>query len=255
MANRPDDEQGEEETQGQQWPGEWQSASDVTTERGEGNTLEEAAQGGFDTSIADAGGDGILITDTSKKNSFLLRRVSLILALLLVLAIIFSVAGVGSLPYSLRQGTSFVTQRIGFILMVLLVLTIIVLLVGVSYTSVQSRRENASYIDFYILNPDGDRPDIHELTVNEDAQVTVGVVNRKQTQVTYTVVVTANDRTLRTETLTLVGGETKEHPLTYSLKQPGPTEVSFLLYRGRDPDLDSPPYQSVRVGTIVSPTD
>lgn len=151
------------------------------------------------------------------------------------------------------EKTSSLMHRIRFGLTLLLALALVVSLAGVIYIALTPQQATDPYTEFYILGPEGNASNYPtNLTIGERAEVIIGVVNHEQMEMTYTVVIRANNKTLNTERLTLSHGKTSERFMTYSLNQTGRTKVQFHLYRGREPDINSEPYRSLRLWTNVS---
>lgn len=152
-----------------------------------------------------------------------------------------------------REKSFSLMHRIRFGLTLLLALALVVSLAGVIYIALTPQQATDPYTEFYILGTEGNASNYPtNLTIGEQAEVIIGVVNHEQVEMTYTVVIRANNKTLNTETLILAHGKTSERSMTYSLNQTGRTKVQFHLYRGREPDTNSEPYRSLRLWTNVS---
>lgn len=135
----------------------------------------------------------------------------------------------------------------------LLVVSVVAGLVGVVYVALTPQQAADTYTEFYILGSEGNASDYPtNLTVDERAAVTVGVVNHEQQRMRYTIIVGSNERALTTRTITVDKGQKWERPVSYSIGQPGRTRVRFLLYRGSVSSLETRPYRELRLWTNVS---
>jgi len=156
-------------------------------------------------------------------------------------------------PVEDEPGDALLPDSVRIALTAVLTIAVLVALVGVVYVGLTPQQETDPYTEFYILGPGGEASDYPtELLTGQEANITVGIVNSEQRDVTYTVVVVADNETLTTETATVVNGETWEQPVRYSIDEPGPREVRFLLYRSPDPDFSEDPYQTLRLQTNVT---
>lgn len=135
----------------------------------------------------------------------------------------------------------------------LLLIFVVAGLVGVIYVALTPQQAADTYTEFYILGDDGNASDYPtNLTVEEQATVTVGIANHEQQRTKYAVVVRSVEETLATRTITVDRGQRWEGSVSYSVDQPGRTEVRFLLYREGNSGPETPPYRELRLWTNVS---
>jgi len=138
-------------------------------------------------------------------------------------------------------------------LTILVALALVVGLFGVVYVALTPQQTTDPYTEFYVLGAEGNASDYPtNLTVDEQATVTVGVVNHEQQRMTYTLLVRADDRTLVTRTLTVQRDRRWEAPVSYAVARPGRISVRFMLYRGDEPSIGAMPYRQLRLWTNVS---
>lgn len=139
------------------------------------------------------------------------------------------------------------------VLTAILAVALVVALAGVVYIALTPQQATDPYTEFYILGAEGNASDYPtNLTAGEEATVTVGVTNREQQQVTYTMLVTAGDRLLTSRTLTVGNERTWEEPVQYTLNRTGDVRVRFLLYQGSNPTGNAEPYRLARLWTNVT---
>lgn len=134
-----------------------------------------------------------------------------------------------------------------------MVVALVISLVGVVGVALTPQQSASPFTEFYVLSEDSNASDYPtNLTVGEEATVTVGIVNRENRRMTYTLAVRVNNNTLETRTVTVDRGQQVEEAVSYSVNRLGPVKIRFLLYRGSNPDVNSEPYQNLRLWTNVS---
>jgi uncharacterized membrane protein len=148
-------------------------------------------------------------------------------------------------------------------LTIVLVISIVLAVSALIYV-VAVPRPGEAFTEFYILGPDGTASGYpNNLTVGEEGEVIVGIVNHEQRTVNYTVEVWLVNATLVNETLDvnrmyyvdsfsvllesvpvdLEGNWTPqwEMPYTFSFTVTGQFKLWFLLYKDTVPSLPNPP--------------
>lgn len=100
----------------------------------------------------------------------------------------------------------------------------------------------AQYTEFYVLGPEGSAAGYPEnLTVDETAELPVGIGNYEGKAQTYTLVVETNETVVTTRTVELDAREEWTEPVTVVFDSPGEKTLRFDLYRGQT--TDGEPYR------------
>lgn len=122
---------------------------------------------------------------------------------------------------------------------------------GAVYIASTPQQTTEPYTEFYVLDADGKAADYPtNLTTGERAEVIIGVTNHEHVGMTYTLVVSTENRTINNNTISVGRGEQWEETITYSIEYSGTVSVDFLLYRGTD--TTGNPYRSLRLWTTVT---
>ena len=123
-------------------------------------------------------------------------------------------------------------------------LAIIVLVAaGTFIFTVASPRIGERFTEFYILGPEGTAKDYpRQLEVGEEAEVTIGIINREHETVIYRLTVTADGMEQSEISQVVLDHDAKwEGAVSFSFSRPGDNlKVAFLLYREgeTEPHLD-----------------
>ncbi len=106
------------------------------------------------------------------------------------------------------------------------------------------------FTELYLLGPGGKASGYPtNLTVNQTANVTVGVVNHENTAVNYTLHVTLANRSVSTQPFSLANGQQWTNVTSFTPTQRGlGQKLEFALYKGTDPTV----YRSVYLLLNVS---
>lgn len=100
--------------------------------------------------------------------------------------------------------------------------------------------------EFYVVNASGAAAGYpSNVTVDEPAAVTVGIVNDEHRRVTYELVVRSNETQFERRSVTLADGATWERLVSLSFDDPGTHRVAFRLYL--DGASGSEPYRETRL--------
>ncbi len=115
------------------------------------------------------------------------------------------------------------------------VILIIALIIAVAFTIyiVVFPQPGEKFTEFYILGPNGKASDYPtNLTMGENGNVTIGIVNHEYANVTYQLTVKLNQTILKDENITLANDEKKEIPFTFTPDKTGNNQtLEFLLYK------------------------
>ena len=116
----------------------------------------------------------------------------------------------------------------------LMVVTAAVLVIVVSATVYVALvpQDEEGFTEFYITGPQAMAADYpSNLTVGENGNVTLGIVNHEHGSVNYEVVVKSNNRTLDQWNVTVAKGAKLEIPYQFTGTSAGKKEIKFLLYK------------------------
>jgi uncharacterized membrane protein len=88
------------------------------------------------------------------------------------------------------------------------------------------------FTEFYILGT-GDKAGNYptNLSVNQSANITVGIVNHEQSPTTYTMITTLNGRTISDTNYTLINNETRLINYSFMPTESGNQTLVFNLYK------------------------
>lgn len=114
----------------------------------------------------------------------------------------------------------------------ILIVIIIIALIATIYI-VLSPSQSEKFTEFYILGENGKAGDYPtNLTLNQEGDVTVGIVNHEGKNTTYQLVIKFNQIILKNETISLLNNEKKEIPFTFiATKSGNDQKLEFLLYK------------------------
>lgn len=122
---------------------------------------------------------------------------------------------------------------------------------GVVFFAANPPPATEPFTEFYVLGPDGTASDYPtNLSVGESGTVIVGVTNHEHEAVSYTVVMTIGDETIRERPVRLADEETWEGELSFTAQEPGRQRLRLELYRGES--TSGEPYRSLRLWLSVT---
>lgn len=124
-------------------------------------------------------------------------------------------------------------SRLDRSLSVILALSIIAAIGTLIYV-VASPRVGEKFTEFYILNSDGVAADYPtDLTLGQEAELIVGIINHEQEAATYHVKITIDsEQVQQTGSISLANNESWEEAVSFSPTKTGDEQkVEFLLYR------------------------
>jgi uncharacterized membrane protein len=112
---------------------------------------------------------------------------------------------------------------------------IVILIVAVSATVyiIVNPNPGEKFTEFYILGQDnkaGNYPT--NLSVSEQGNVTIGIVNHEQSTTTYKLITILNGTTIKNENYTLLNNETLRIPFSFTAQRTGNNQtLEFRLYK------------------------
>ena len=109
----------------------------------------------------------------------------------------------------------------------------IVLALSVTVYVIVTPKEGEKFTEFYVLGPGGMAEDYPtNLTVGDEGEVIIGVVNHEYAAVTYQLELKVNGKVIDQKSIVLTHNETWEGPLTFKPKKAGEDQkLEFLLYK------------------------
>jgi uncharacterized membrane protein len=119
-------------------------------------------------------------------------------------------------------------KKVSSILIILLVVAVI----GTVYLIINPN-PGQKFTEFYILGSGGKAGNYPtNLTLNENGNVTIGIVNHEQSTTNYNLLIKLNGTTIQSENLTLQNNETKMVPFTFNATKAGNNQtLEFQLYK------------------------
>lgn len=122
--------------------------------------------------------------------------------------------------------------KIDKILTVVLIISII-LAISMTFYVIVTPKEGEKFTEFYILGPGGKAADYPtNLSVGEEGEVIIGVVNHEYAQVTYQLEVRQDGAVIGEEYIALEHNETWESPFTFKAMKKGEDQkLEFLLFK------------------------
>ncbi len=120
---------------------------------------------------------------------------------------------------------------------------LLILAVGGTVLLIVLPQPGEPFTELYLLGPSGKASGYPtNLTVNQTANVTVGVVNHENANVNYTLVVTLANKTIRTESFSLANNQTLQENIAFkAVSQGSGQKLTFDLHKGNDANV----YRSV----------
>jgi uncharacterized membrane protein len=109
----------------------------------------------------------------------------------------------------------------------------IVLALSVTVYVIVTPKEGEKFTEFYVLGPGGKAEDYPtNLTVGEEGEVFIGVVNHEYAAVTYQLELKVNGGVIDQKSIVLTHNETWESPFTFRATKAGDDQkLEFLLYK------------------------
>ena len=109
----------------------------------------------------------------------------------------------------------------------------IVLALSVTVYVIITPKEGEKFTEFYVLGPGGMAEEYPtNLTVGEEGEVIIGIVNHEYAAVTYQLELKVNGEVIDQKSIVLTHNETWEGPLTFKPKKAGEDQkLEFLLYK------------------------
>lgn len=139
---------------------------------------------------------------------------------------------------------------------VVLALVVFVFLVGVAYIALTPQETTEPHTEFYVLGSAGEASGYPtNLTVGETGTVIVGITNREQRSVTYTVLLRLDDEPIESRTVTVDRGQTWEDRFSFAPESEGRKKLWILLYKGQSPDTTREPYRELWLSVNVTGGD
>ena len=132
----------------------------------------------------------------------------------------------------------------------------IILAIAMTVYVVVTPKQGEKFTEFYILGKGGMADDYPtDMTVGDEGEVIIGVVNHEYASITYLLEVKLNETVIGEEELCLEHNETWEQPFFFEATKNGEDQkVEFLLYRDQDhneSDETWEPYRSLHLWVDV----
>ena len=114
----------------------------------------------------------------------------------------------------------------------IILIVLLVAAVGATVYIIVKPNPGDKFTEFYILGT-GDKAGNYptNLSVNETANITIGIVNHEQTTTSYTMVSTLNGGTISDANYTLLNNETRMINYSFMPTQAGNQTLEFKLYK------------------------
>ncbi|NAT10250.1 hypothetical protein C4E22_01625 [ANME-1 cluster archaeon AG-394-G06] len=138
----------------------------------------------------------------------------------------------GAFFKSIKESFKTADTKADKILTAVLIISI-VLALSVTVYVIVTPKEGEKFTEFYVLGPGGMAEDYPtNLTVGEEGEVIIGVVNHEYAPVNYQLEVILNGEVINEKSIELMHNETWEGPLTFRAKKTGEDQkLEFLLYK------------------------
>ena len=114
----------------------------------------------------------------------------------------------------------------------IILIVLLVAAIGATVYIIVKPNPGEKFTEFYILGT-GDKAGNYptNLSVNETANITIGIVNHEQTTTSYTMVSTLNGETISDANYTLLNNETRMINYSFMPTQAGNQTLKFNLYK------------------------
>ena len=138
----------------------------------------------------------------------------------------------GVLFKSIKDSFKTTDSKVDKILTAILIISI-VLALSVTVYVIITPKEGEKFTEFYVLGPGGMAGEYPtNLTVGEEGEVIIGVVNHEYAAVTYQLELKVNGGVIDQKSIVLTHNETWEGPFTFKPKKAGEDQkLEFLLYK------------------------
>ena len=138
----------------------------------------------------------------------------------------------GVLFKSIKDSFKTTDSKVDKILTTILIISIL-LAISVTVYVIVTPKEGEKFTEFYVLGPGGMAEDYPtNLTVGEEGEVIIGVVNHEYAAVTYQLELKVNGKVIDQKSIVLTHNETWEGPFTFKPKKAGEDQkLEFLLYK------------------------
>lgn len=116
---------------------------------------------------------------------------------------------------------------------ILIIVIFILLIISIAAYMILSPTNDEKYTEFYILGSGGNAYNYPtNLTVDQPANVSVGIINHEGSTITYEMVVRLDNNTVSSQNITLQKNEKIEIPFNFSVTHSGKNQkLEFLLYK------------------------
>ena len=138
----------------------------------------------------------------------------------------------GVLFKSIKDSFKTTDSKVDKILTAILIISI-VLALSVTVYVIITPKEGEKFTEFYVLGPGGMAEEYPtNLTVGEEGEVIIGVVNHEYAAVSYQLELKVNGGVIDQKSIVLTHNETWEGPFTFKPKKAGEDQkLEFLLYK------------------------
>ena len=138
----------------------------------------------------------------------------------------------GVLFKSIKDSFKTTDSKVDKILTAILIISI-VLALSVTVYVIITPKEGEKFTEFYVLGPGGMAEEYPtNLTVGEEGEVIIGVVNHEYAAVSYQLELKVNGGVIDQKSIVLTHNETWESPFTFKPKKAGEDQkLEFLLYK------------------------
>lgn len=137
-------------------------------------------------------------------------------------------------------------------LTLLLAGAVLVSALGVMYLSATPDERADPFTEFYIEGAEGNASDYPQnLSVGETGTLTVGIGNREQRTMQYTLVMRLGDETIRTQRITVEDDEQWERERSFTPSSAGRKRLHLSLYQGDEASPDAEPYRTLYIWVTV----
>ena len=138
----------------------------------------------------------------------------------------------GALSKSVKESFKTTDTKADKILTAVLIISIMLALSVTVYVII-TPKEGEKFTEFYVLGPGGMAEEYPtNLTVGEEGEVIIGVVNHEYAAVTYQLELKVNGKVIDQKSIALTHNETWEGPFTFRAKKTGEDQkLEFLLYK------------------------
>jgi uncharacterized membrane protein len=156
----------------------------------------------------------------------------------------------GAFFKSIKDSFKTTDSKVDKILTAVLILSI-ALALSVTVYVIITPKEGEKFTEFYVLGPRGMAEDYPtNLTVGEEGEVIIGVVNHEYAAVTYQLELKLNGGVIDQKSIVLTHNETWEGPFTFKPNKAGEDQkLEFLLYK--EELKETKPYRSLHLWVDV----